>query len=120
MPSANACKLSERGKSIDTQTLTNLIVGPFGAVIVLAICVVVLARAQVVVPGLMYRAAEERNKILEREAAEQQQLLMAQSEQLSEQKAANARLEERVGYLTEQVQRLTAEIEGLRSQLRSR
>lgn len=66
----------------------------------------------------MYKKSEERVGLLEEENQTQQDLLLKQSEQISEQKSTNARLEERVLHLTSRVEQLTKEIHSLRGELK--
>lgn len=99
------------------ESILAAISGPAGALIILAVAVYALVTAKLVVPGVIYRASEERNALLEAEAGKTQDLLKQQADQLSDQRVANARLETHVTHLSEQVGRLSAEIESLRRQL---
>lgn len=100
------------------ESILAAISGPAGALIILAVAVYALVTAKLVVPGVIYRASEERNAMLEEEAEKTQDLLRKQADQLTDQRVANARLEAQVAHLSEQVERLTAEIESLRRQLK--
>lgn len=95
----------------------DLLLGPLGGFVVALIAVYILARAQVVVPGRMYDETEKRNAVLEAEAVEQDGLLKARAEALTEQRIANARLEGEVKHLTSEVSRLTSEVSKLTAQI---
>ena len=106
-----------KGESISTESLIGALTGPVGAIVVLAIAVFSLATTRYVVPAPVFKASEERNFLLAAENESLQQISLKQNDQLTEQKVHNARLQEQVNYLTQRIETLTAEIEGLRKQV---
>lgn len=115
-----ACRLAQaewKGESISTESLIGALTGPVGAIVVLAIAVFSLATTRYVVPAPVFKASEERNFLLAAENESLQQISLKQNDQLTEQKVHNARLQEQVNYLTQRIETLTAEIEGLRKQV---